>query len=263
MTIKNIVGSSLLAGLLFVSTAWATPLHRHGCENPLTESELQVCWDVVGDPGEVFSPFPEMFFMPIAMDQGGEPQLLADYTRSVFRQLLPSGMADNLYQEWAPVTNLEDMLLQARLRRLTYVLWIAPRVLRASSASSPGIVDWDIYVIRSAKLLRTLRIRVESHPKRNDKSVESGTAVATLLTATGAVLTNPFASAAAVTGAVATARSGPPEAGRSLELMTELAVRQLTVLFQFPVENLQSEMLTKPKPVKKIQGWVDKVFAHK
>lgn len=265
MTVKSLIGSSpmavFLAGILFVSNALATPLHRNGCETPL-ESDMQVCWNAIGEAGEIFGPFPEMHLLPISWDRQGDYQVLAEYSRSVYRQLLPSGLAENLLQEWTPVTHLEEAISQSRLRGWPLTLWISPKTLRLSSAASPGVVDWDVYAIQSGKLLRTLRIRVESHPKRGSHALKSGTFIATLLTASGAVAGNPIGSIATVAGAVATAPGHPPKAGRSLERMTELAVQQIPALFQFPMEGIPSHPPTS-QSVRKITGWFDGLFSSR
>lgn len=260
MITKRLVGSAFLAGLLFVGHASAAPLHRGACEKALG-AELQVCWDAVGEEGEEFGPFLELHMMPISWDHQGDAQLLADYTRSVFRQLLPSGLSKNLIQEWTPATNLEGAIKQIHRYQWPYTLWISPRMLRAGSAMSSGVVDWDAYIMKSNRLLRTLRIRVESHPKRADKSIESGTAVGALLTATGAVGGYPLASTAAVAAAMATAQKRAPEAGRSLELMTELAVRQIILLFQYPMEELRSTPSAEKNSVQKVTNWIDTIFS--
>lgn len=262
MTIKTLVGSSLLAFFLCVGNALAIPLHQSGCETPM-EAELQICWDATGDRGDVFGPFPEMHLFPIAWEREGNTQVLADYSRTIFRQLLPSDLTENLTQEWEPATNLNDAIVQARRNRWSYALWISPRLLRASSAASPGVLDWDVYVIRAGRLLRTLRIRVESAPKRPNRSIASGTAMATALTAVGALFASPFGSVAAVAGTMATAPAGPPEAGRSLELMTELAVRQITVVMRHSMEGLKSDALGSSSTVQKVGGWLEQVFTPK
>ncbi len=235
-------------------------MHQSGCENP-TE-DVQVCWDAIGDAGEEFAPFSDVHLLPIAMDRQGDPQLLADYSRSVFRQFLPSGFADTLTQEWYPATHLEEALSLARLHQWALTLWISPRVLRESSPTSTGIVDWDLYLIKHNKLLRTLRVRVESRPTRTSTGVETGTTVGALLLATGAVLTHPITSAGAVAGTVAMSSSHPPEAGRSMELMTEFAVRQVLTTFKSPMEGLEST--PQPSPImQKASGWADQFFSPK
>ncbi|MEO5349221.1 MAG: hypothetical protein H7836_06220 [Magnetococcus sp. YQC-3] len=250
----------LLAGLLQVGNAQATSLHRSGCEKPMEDT--QVCWDAIGDAGEDPAPFSEVHLLPIAWSRQGDVQLLADYSHTVFRQFLPSGFADNLIQEWTPATHLEEAINLARLHQWGLTLWISPRILRESSANSPGIVDWDVYLIKHSKLLRTFRVRVESRPTRASKNVEIGTATGALLVASGAALTHPFSAAATVAGAAAMSPSHPPEAGRSLELMTEFAVRQILTSFKYPMEQLANT--PQPSPTsKRLTGWAEQVFSPK
>ncbi|MEO5339777.1 MAG: hypothetical protein H7837_04550 [Magnetococcus sp. MYC-9] len=250
----------LWSGLLLAGNLWATSMHHHGCENP--EESVQVCWDAIGDAGEEFAPFADVHLLPIAWDRRGEPQLLADYSRAVYRQFLPSGFADTLTQEWTPVTRLEEAIATARLHQWAMTLWISPRILRESSASSAGIIDWDIYLIKHSKLLRTMRVRVESRPTRASKGVETAAGVGTLLLASGAVLSNPFSSAGAVAGSVAMAPAHPPEAGRPLELMTEFAVRQILTAFKLPMERLESSVPPSPTASRASQ-WTQQIFTPK
>ncbi|MEO5363153.1 MAG: hypothetical protein H7838_05965 [Magnetococcus sp. DMHC-8] len=250
----------LWTGLWLAGNAWAGSLHHNDCENPV--EDVQVCWDAIGDAGEEFAPFPDVHLLPIAWQRQGTPQLLTDYSRAVFRQLLPSGFADNLTQEWHAAANLEEAMSLARLHQWALTLWISPRVLRESSSVSPGLVDWDIYLIKHNKLLRTLRVRVESRPTRAGKGVETGTTVGALLLATGAVTAAPIGSAATVAGTVAMSPSHPPEAGRSLELMTEFAVRQVLTSFKYPMEQLRSGSTPTPA-AQKASGWVNQLFSPK
>lgn len=260
MSIKILVGSSLLAVLLFVGNALAAPLHRDGCETPLG-AKTTLCWNAIGEAGDEYGPFPEVHLLPISWDLHGDVQILADYSRNVYRQLLPSGLTHNLIQEWTPVTHLEDAITNSRLQGWSMVLWISPRVLRVSSATSSGLVDWDVYAIRSGRLLRTLRIRVESKPIQANHGVKSGTAVATILAAASIFGTNPISSAAAVAGTIATAPGRPPEAGQSLELMTKLAARQIPSLFQFPMEELGTSAQLSPSTMQGVTGWFKQVLS--
>ena len=250
----------LWAGLCLSDNALATSIHHNGCDNPL--ADVQVCWDAIGDAGEEFAPFSEVHLLPIAWDRQGDQQLLADYSRSVFRQFLPSGFADNLIQEWAVATRLEEAFAVARLHQWPMTMWISPRILRESSPTATGIVDWDVYLIKHGKLLRTLRVRVESRATRTSKGVETGAAVGTLLMATGAALAAPFSSAATVAGSVAMSDAHPPESGRPMELMTEFAVRQILTSFKEPMERLESGQ-PPPPMMQKATGWVDQVFSPK
>ena len=250
----------LWSGLWWAGSAWASSMHHNGCENP--EADVQVCWDVLGDAGEEFAPFADVHLLPIAWEREGEPQLLADYTRTVFRQLLPSGFADKLTQEWSPATHLEGAMAMARLHQWALTLWISPRVLRESSPTSAGIVDWDIYLIKHNKMLRTMRVRVEARPKQGSTRVTMGTGVGALLVASGAALTHPIASTATVVGAMAMAPLHPPEAGRPLELNTEFAVRQMLTAFKTPMERMKSTV--PPSGITNTASqWLDQIFSPK
>lgn len=250
----------LWAGLSPSGNAWATALHFNGCENPVEDT--QVCWDALGDAGEEFAPFSEVHLLPIAWNRQGDAQLLADYSRTVFRQILPSGLADNLIQEWDTATHLEEAISLARLRQWGLTLWISPRMLRESSANSPGVVDWDVYLIKHSKLLRTLRVRVESRPTRTSTSPTTVAGVGALLAATGSVTAHPIASASTLIGTAVMSPSHPPEAGRPLELMTEFAVRQLLTSFKTPMEEMRSSE-DPASSDQKASGWVNQLFSPK
>lgn len=250
----------LWAGLSLIGDAQAGSLHRHGCEQPVEDT--QVCWDAIGNAGEDPAPFSEVHLLPIALARQGDAKLLTDYSRTVFRQFLPSGFADTLVQEWTPATHLEEAIALTRLHQWGLTLWISPRILRESSANSPGIVDWDVYLIKHSKLLRTVRVRVESRPTRASKNVEVGTSVGAMLLAAGAATAHPFATAGTMAGAVAMSPSHPPEAGRSLELMTEFAVRQLLTSFKYPMEQLETQKEAS-QTAKRFSGWSERFFTPK
>ena len=259
MSIKKLIISSLIAGLLCVSSALAAPLHSNGCK---TQADMQLCWNTIGEAGDEYGPFPEVFLLPIAWERYGDTQILADYSRSIYRQLLPSGLTDNLIMEWTPVTSLEEAMTQARLQKWSMVIWIAPQTMRESSPASPGLVDWEVFALRSGRLLRTMRIRVESKPRRPSTRLETGGTMAALLTAAGVFSSNPIASTTTVVGSIATAPGHPPEAGQSLAMMTELAARQIPTLFQFPMEELNR--VGKPPSqlsLKGVKGLIDRAIS--
>ncbi|MBF0401996.1 MAG: hypothetical protein HQL90_14685 [Magnetococcales bacterium] len=267
MTIKSKPGTTLFAvitllwaGLWLPGPAAATALHHSGCDNPTADT--QVCWDALGEAGEEYAPFPEVHLLPIAWNRQGDAQLLADYSRTVFRQLLPSGLSDNLVQEWFTATHLEEALSVARLHQWALTLWISPRMLRESSANSPGIVDWDIYLIKHNKLLRTLRVRVESKPTRTSTSPTTVAGVGALLAASGSLTAHPIASAGTLIGTAAMSSSHPPEAGRPLELMTEFAVRQILTSFKTPMEEMESSAPADPTN-EQASGWINQLFTPK
>ncbi|MBF0183741.1 MAG: hypothetical protein HQM06_05030 [Magnetococcales bacterium] len=257
---KRMIALLLWAGLSLTGNGMAAGVHHHGCENPVTD--VQVCWDVQGDAGEEYAPFSDVHLLPIALNRQGETQLLPEYSRSIFRQLLPSGLADNLTQEWHPATSLEEAISVTRLHQWGLTLWISPRQLRESSPNASGIVDLDIYLIKHGKPLRVIRVRAESQPNRPSKGVETGTSVGALLLATGAAITNPIASASTVVGTVAMTTPHPPESGRPMELLSEYAIRQMMTTFKYPMEQLHSS--TEPSASRRMANeWVDQFFAPK
>lgn len=261
MKILSLMGLSLVVGVLFISQAIAVPLHKKGCDYPL--EGVQLCWEATGPEGEEHGPFPKVHLLPIAWERNGDSQVLADYSRSVFRQLLPGDLAEHLIPEWTPVYHLEEALSQARINHWPITLWIAPRVLRTSSSASEGVVDWDVYAIKGGRLLRTLRIRVSSQPKGGTRGVETGVTLGSVLMAVGAFTSHPLGSGAAVAGAVAMAPSRPRESGISLEMMTELAVRKILSSFQYPMEEIPSTQMAPSQTEQRLASWIDQVFAPK
>ncbi len=254
----------MTATYLFSSTLLGAPTHRKGCEFPL--EGVQVCWEATSETGDSYAPFPKVHFLPIARDVAGREEVLADYTRKVYRQLLPSGFAHRLKMEWKPVYHLEQAVEQGWPNNdWPVVLWVAPRVLKNSSIASPGIVDWDIYLIdgseaQSGRLIRRMRVRVQSDPKVKKDDVETAAIMAGVIStsASGAIIEGieeALGAASLVGGAAALAQKSPPEAGVSLELMTELAVRQMLFLLQYPVEELDPVV---PKP----RGLIARALHH-
>ncbi|MBF0382122.1 MAG: hypothetical protein HQL69_13950 [Magnetococcales bacterium] len=264
MKIKSAIISGVLAGLFYSSTLTAsTPVYRQGCEFP--EKGLQVCWEATGNSNIDHAPYAELHMLPLTRVVAGEEQVLVDTTRKIYRQLLPSSLAERIIPEWTPVYHLEDAVMSGQDYGWPAYMWIAPRTMRNSSEMSSGLVDWDVYFFSNDRLTRTLRIRVESKPKTSDNKIELMTA-----TAAGAVaFTNlsPIATAAAVIGSGAMATPNPPEAGRSLELLTELATRQILYLAQFPINEIKSPEVPK-KTLKKsfkdgFEEWSDTIFRSK
>lgn len=264
MKIKTTILSGILAGLFFSTTLTATAaVHRKGCEFPL--KGVEVCWEATAGIGTDHAPFDELHLLPISRMIGGNEEVLVDYTRSIYRQMLPGSLAERLVPEWTPVYNLEEAMMSGQDWGWPAHMWISPRVMRNSSAMSPGLVDWDVYFFAKDKLVRTLRIRVESKPNQSDNSKE-------IMAATGALLlssanTTNLVASAAMLGAGSMAKANPPEAGFSLEIMTELATRQVMFLAQFPIEQLNRP--GDPTPAREvplaetINDWTSKVFAPK
>ncbi|MBF0421714.1 MAG: hypothetical protein HQL73_01840 [Magnetococcales bacterium] len=259
--------ASILLGHAMVTNAWAEPVHRKGCEFPL--SGVEVCWEATAGLGTSYAPFEELHVLPIARKIGGDEEILEGYTRDVFKQLLPGNLAEYLVPEWVPAYNLEQALAMSREGKWPSVMWISPRVLKNSSAATPGVVDWDVYILARGQLIRNLRIRVSSAPKQHDDAVDKGMTAGTLMAATGSALTGGLAAAIAFTTVeVGTANSKPPEAGKSLELMTELATRQLMFLAQYPIEALNYPAAPMPpkdttQPPERINRWLREAFAAK
>ncbi|MBF0589829.1 MAG: hypothetical protein HQL53_11950 [Magnetococcales bacterium] len=252
------------AACLFTTTLWAAPTHRKGCEFPL--EGVQVCWEATGEAGDAYAPFPEIHFLPVSRDIAGREEVLASYTRQIYRQLLPSGLAHRLKMEWDPVYYLEQAVDRGwPTNDWPTILWVTPRVLKNSSIASPGVVDWDVYLIdgrkgHSGRLIRRLRVRVQSDPKVRKDDVETAAIAAGLISvgASSAVMEGieeAFGAVSIIGGAASLAQKAPPESGVSLELMTELAVRQMLFLLQYPVEELDPVV---PKP----KGLIAQVLKH-
>ena len=190
---------------------------------------------------------------------------LVDASRKLFRQLLPGSLAERLIPEWQPVFYLEEALMSGQEYGWPAYMWVAPRAMRNSSEMSPGLVDWDVYFFAGNKLTRTLRIRVESKPKQSDNSAEIMAVTSALLMSSASV--NPIMSSVATYGAGAMSVANPPEAGRSLEIMTELATRQIAFLAQFPINELNppDAPIEAPQTTveKKFKEWRKKIFSPK
>ncbi|MBF0414435.1 MAG: hypothetical protein HQL79_01550 [Magnetococcales bacterium] len=258
-----------LATTLFgmVLSATANPVHRKGCEFPL--SGVEVCWEATASLGSSYAPYDELHILPIARKIAGNEEILESYSRDVFKQLMPGNLAEYLVPEWVPAFTLEQAMAMSREEKRPSVMWISPRVLKNSSAAGPGVVDWDVYILSRGQLVRTMRIRVASAPKEHDDAVEKGLTMGTVMAATGSFLSGGFLGAvAATTVEVGTANRKPPEAGKALELMTELATRQLMFLAQYPIEALNYPGAPMPpkdttQPPERINNWLRDAFAAK
>ncbi|HIJ82951.1 MAG: hypothetical protein HW380_2534 [Magnetococcales bacterium] len=255
--------SALMLGMIMAAVAMASPVHRKGCEFPYPG--VEVCWEATAGLGTSYAPFDELHMLPIARAIAGQEEILEKYTRDVFRQLLPGNLAEYLVPEWTPVYNLEQALKLSREGGWPAVVWISPRALKNSSTAGPGVVDWDVYFLARGQLVRNLRIRVSSKPLERDDMVEKGVTMGTLMASSGAVASGGLGGMAVVMG---TANAKPPEAGQPIELMTELATRQLLFLAQYPIEALN--LPGQPLPPRddepamdKVHGWFKKTFAAK
>lgn len=220
-------------------------LSREGCEYPF--KGVSVCWEATGEEESAHAPFTELHLLPLTTLQANEPQLLADYTRAVYRQLLSARLAKRFVQEWTPVVYVEEAVRAAGPGKAP-LLWIDPRVLRNSSAATPGVVDWDLYLIgREGQLHRNLRVRVESAPEITAPVLEQAMIAGGFLIMTGGMgALNPLEVGIVAGGAGAMARGSVPLAGRSLELLTQLAVRQVIILLQQPMEQIAGHPEAKP-----------------
>ncbi|GAB0058760.1 hypothetical protein SIID45300_03117 [Candidatus Magnetaquicoccaceae bacterium FCR-1] len=238
---KNWQASMLIAlGLMSAPVVGETAIHRKACETP--SQGVSVCWDALSEENvtELPVPYPKLHLLPIARQVAGQPEVLVDFSRTIFRQLLPGQLAEQLIPEWSPVYHLEGALAMSQSSGWPALLWISPREMRSSSPSSPGLFDMDAYLISKGKLLRTVRIRVESQPNRKHDGVERAAVAGTLLAATGSLVSEPLGSLVGIGTAYGMGQSQPPEAGQPLELLSEFAMRQLMFVFQQPMEYLPS-----------------------
>ncbi len=258
----------ILVGFLLTSTALAQPLHRKGCSFPM--ERVEVCWEATGPQGGEYGPFPEVHMLPVAQERDGQAEVLRDYTRTIFRQLLPGNLAGELITEWAASLDLTETMQLAAYNGWPATLWIHPRRLRNSSSNGSGLVDLDIYIFKYKKLLRTLRIRVESKPDLGGDGFERGVAMGAFLAGSGAVGNIPgLASVGAVAGSAAMGSPGAPKAGYSLEMMTELAMRKLLYITQFSLEELPGIRLADNRPFSpervknSVSSWWTRAFTPK
>jgi hypothetical protein len=246
----------LLAGLL--SALWndhasAAVGYRQGCEFPM--QNVEVCWELTGDEERQLTlPLPDLHLLPVSRSfLPGQPEILVDYTRWIHRQLLPSNMAARLHQEWTPVEALDQAIAMVRRAGWPAALWVSPRVLRDASPTSPGIVDLDVYLLERGDVqpLRTMRLRVTSQPEVRRATSEHATLMSGALLGTGVAqaVDNPLFAVGAVAGAMAMAPKSPPEPGRPLPMLTELAVRQVIHLSQFPFKEIPLPQPPQEKPL--------------
>lgn len=257
--------SAMMLGLAVATAAMASPVHRKSCEFPYPG--VQVCWEATAGEGTSYAPFDELHVLPISRTVAGMEQILEGYTREVFKQLMPGNLAEYLVPEWVPVYNLEQAMVKSRESGWPAVMWISPRVLKNSSAAGPGVVDWDVYILARGQMVRNMRIRVSSDPAKHDDSAQKGLTMGTVMVASGAAGAGFLGAAAATAAVVSTANAKPPEAGQSLELMTELATRQLLFLAQYPIEELNYPGAPLPSnevsATDRVHGWFKDAFAAK
>ncbi|MBF0418297.1 MAG: hypothetical protein HQL86_08625, partial [Magnetococcales bacterium] len=164
------------------------------------------------------------------------------------------------------VYHLEGALALSQSSGWPALLWIAPREMRNSSPTSSGLFDMDAYLIAKGKLIRTVRVRVESKPDRKHDGVERAALAGAVLTATGSLLSQPIGGLAGIGGAYAIGQSKPPEAGQPLELLSELAMRQLMFVFSQPMEYLpsaQTETGGDPTSRENLSNLIKRPFAAK
>ena len=265
---NTLLAGLLLWGPLLAGDALAGSIHRKGCSFPM--ERVEVCWEATGEEGGEYGPFPEVHLLPVAWERDGQPEVLQDYTRTIYRQILPGNLTDEIVAEWAPSLNLEETMRIVRRNDWPATLWIAPRRLHDSSSTSAGVVDWDVYFFKGTKPLRTMRIRVESKPDRDGDGFERALAVGAALGASGATGNIPaVATLASLGGAMAMGSPGAPAAGYSLEIMTELAVRQVMHLFQYALEELSPPPVRDDRPLspqrwqRKTSDWWARIMTPK
>ncbi|MEO5366895.1 MAG: hypothetical protein H7831_11205 [Magnetococcus sp. WYHC-3] len=236
-------GPVLAAGLLWSGAAHGAKLYRSGCEHPYPD--VSVCWEATGE-NSAPAGLQEMVMLPLIWEQGGEPQVLSDMSRKIYRQLRPGELADSLRLEWSVARHIDEVEDQMAQARWPAVLWIQPRQMRESGPATPGVMDWNVHLLSQADggEVRTLRVRVESWPHRKTEAEGDALAAGALGTvASGGGILTPL-----VAGTVATAmaQERPPQAGYSLELMGELATRQVAFLMQHALDEFQPPGVTPP-----------------
>ncbi|MEO5377884.1 MAG: hypothetical protein H7832_08915 [Magnetococcus sp. DMHC-6] len=267
MTTKFLFHIFLLTFILLPPhSVWATTLYRQGCEFPM--QGVEVCWEATGEEDAPISPYPQVHLLPIAREMAGQEEILTDYTRAVYQQLLPGNFSEHLVWENRPAFYIEQAIKLAQYERWPILLWISPRTLRNSSAMSSGLVDLDVQLIKGGqgKLLRSMRIRVASKPQNKKWDVEAAAASGGLMILTGAALSSPLPAAAVVATSAANADTDPPVPGLSLDLLTQLAVRQIIFLSQYSMEDLQTPGSANPPPpsqplIERSKGWINRIFA--
>ncbi|MBF0159314.1 MAG: hypothetical protein HQL58_07290 [Magnetococcales bacterium] len=239
--------------LVVILMAWstdgqATTGHRRGCEFPMPG--VEVCWELTADERPLMLPLEQIHLLPVVRTiRFNQPEILVDYTRWIYRQLLSANLTEQLKQEWIPVEHLEGAIEVARRSGWPALIWINPRILRDSSPGTAGVVDWDIYLIevnrdkggRGQPDVRTMRVRVTSHPQTKSGAADNALLTGGALVATGMAKHNPALAVGAVAASAALASESPPVAGYPLELLTELAVRQVIYLSQFAITELPGE----------------------
>ncbi|MBF0370693.1 MAG: hypothetical protein HQL52_14670 [Magnetococcales bacterium] len=265
---KRLASLLLVAGMIGINLAEGASLYRRGCEYPA--EGLQVCWEASAEEGSAFGPFAEVHLLPVTQQRAGLDEVLVNYTLGIQRQLMPGNFARVVIQESTPARHLGEAINLSRRNNWSTVMYISPRVLRNSSAMSPGMVDWDVYFIDGlqGRVIRTLRLQVESTPYRKPDAVEIGAMTAGGVVASGVASASPVGAAGLLATALAARTPNPPEAGRSLEYMTELAVRQILFLAQYPIEELSppdSPVPDAPKPsvTEQAGGWLARLFSTK
>lgn len=234
MSIRPLLVLAILLG--YAVPAWAENIYRKGCENPLPT--VQLCWEAIAEEESMVSPYEEVHLLPI-MQAGPNPQPLVDLTRAVYRQLMPGDFSRQLIQEWEPQAHYLDEAMEISRRTGWLVLWISPRAMRNGSSVTSGLVEWDAYLISPAKYRpeRTLRLRVEGKPKPGkDNRTERGMVTYLGLKTIGALTELTMPQTAVVVGAAAAqGDNNPPQQGQSMDILTELAVRQMIFLAQYDI----------------------------
>ncbi|MBF0311076.1 MAG: hypothetical protein HQL56_16295 [Magnetococcales bacterium] len=246
-------GLGLLACLLGLRDASAEAVHRRGCDYPL--KGVSVCWEATGDPDLPFAPFKELHLLPVGWQRGGNEEILGDYTRTLYRQFLPGNLATDLIQEWRPAFTLEQAMALVRKEQWPAALWVVPRLLRESSATSSGVVDWELHFISGEKgvhPLRTMRVRVESLPEVKRTNKENVATLGGMALVTPLAITAPVQTLGALVAADALSKDKPPLAGQPLELLTELAARQVMQVVQYPMDELANRPVAGPPQEKSL-----------
>lgn len=260
---RILLGATLLFGLIF----WVYPAealdrnyYRQGCHDPISRTRL--CWEVSTLTEDATAPLKELHILPISQERYPDREVLPDVTRAIYRQLRSANIAERMQIQWQAAVNLDEALNYSFRNGWRATLYIQPRTMRTSADATSGLVDFDAYLIdgQQAKVVRTMRVRLESPPRIPNPGLKNaaGTWAATQALEMVFEPIHYVTRAALIGGAAVGAQDKPPVPGKSLELMTELAVRHIIFMMANPVEEIQPDRDTEAWD-KSLASWTGKL----